>query len=164
VNRCTFTDEVWNCKIWWTYLSCPQITSWSPQGMRVLLQCTFPRAEVVLVTIQRENIRTSMKWTRLLQCLTCPMFAVMLWITTSVSLTNRKSSVHLHARYPPPPPPTHTHCTKDVYTPQGSTRCLWTAGFIWIFIFYCESFMYGSGDVTLWMLCAESTATRSRVG
>jgi hypothetical protein len=37
----------------------------------------------------------------------------------SLSLTNRKSSVHLHALYSP-------HCTKDVYTPQGSTRDLWT--------------------------------------
>jgi hypothetical protein len=39
----------------------PQITSWSPQGMRVLLQCKVPRAEVMFVTIQRENIRPSKK-------------------------------------------------------------------------------------------------------
>jgi hypothetical protein len=37
----------------------------------------------------------------------------------SLSLANRKSSVHLHALYPP-------HCTKDVYTPQGSPRDLRT--------------------------------------
>jgi hypothetical protein len=41
----------------------------------------------------------------------------------SLSLTNRKSSVHLHALYSPP------HCTKDVYTPQGPTRDLWT---VWV--------------------------------
>jgi hypothetical protein len=37
----------------------------------------------------------------LLQCLNCPMFAVRLWITKFLSLTNRKSSVHLHALYSP---------------------------------------------------------------
>jgi hypothetical protein len=99
---------------------CPQITSWSQQGMRLLRQCTVPWAEVMFVSIQRENIRhPNKKWTRLLQYLNSPMFAVMLWITVSLSLANRKSSVHLHALYPP-------HCTKDVYTPQGSTRDLRT--------------------------------------
>jgi hypothetical protein len=39
----------------------------------------------------------------------------------SLSLTNSKSSVHLHALYS-----TVLHCTKDVYTPQGSIRDLWT--------------------------------------
>jgi hypothetical protein len=39
----------------------PQITSWTPQGMRVLRQCKVPRAEVMFVTIQRENIRPSKK-------------------------------------------------------------------------------------------------------
>jgi hypothetical protein len=39
----------------------------------------------------------------------------------SLSLTSRKSSVHLHAVY-------SLYCTKDVYTPQGSTRDLWTVG------------------------------------
>jgi hypothetical protein len=62
---------------------CPQITSWSPQEMRVLRQCTVSRAEVMFVNIQLENIRPSKKLTRLLQCLNCPMFAVRLWITTS---------------------------------------------------------------------------------
>jgi hypothetical protein len=63
----------------------PQITSWSPQGMRVLRQCKQSRAEVMFVTIHRENIRPQRKkWTRLLQCNpNCPMFAVRLWITTS---------------------------------------------------------------------------------
>jgi hypothetical protein len=32
-----------------------------PQGMRVLQQCKVPRAEVMFVTIQRENIRPSKK-------------------------------------------------------------------------------------------------------
>jgi hypothetical protein len=40
---------------------CPQITSWSPQGMRVLRQCNVPRAEVMFITIQRENIHPSKK-------------------------------------------------------------------------------------------------------
>jgi hypothetical protein len=40
---------------------CPQITSLSPQGMRVFRQYTVPRAEVMFVTIQRENIRPSKK-------------------------------------------------------------------------------------------------------
>jgi hypothetical protein len=39
----------------------PQITSWSPQEMRVLLQCKVPRAEVTFVTIKLENIRFSQK-------------------------------------------------------------------------------------------------------
>jgi hypothetical protein len=38
-----------------------QMTSWSPQGMRVLRQCKFSRAEVMFVTIQRENILLSKK-------------------------------------------------------------------------------------------------------
>jgi hypothetical protein len=38
----------------------------------------------------------------------------------SLSLTNRKSSVHLCALKSPP------HCTKEVYSQQGSTRDLWT--------------------------------------
>jgi hypothetical protein len=64
---------------------CPQITSWSPQGMRVLRQCTVPRAEVMFVTIQHENSAPQRKkWTRLLQCLNCPMFAIRPWITTSL--------------------------------------------------------------------------------
>jgi hypothetical protein len=42
-----------------TYSS--QITSWSPQEMRVLRQCKVPQAEVTFVTVQRENIRHSKK-------------------------------------------------------------------------------------------------------
>jgi hypothetical protein len=38
----------------------------------------------------------------------------------TLALTNRKSCVHLHALYSPP------HCTKDVYTPQGSSPGLST--------------------------------------
>jgi hypothetical protein len=38
-----------------------QITSWSPQGMRVLRKCKDPRAEVMFVTVQGENIRSSHK-------------------------------------------------------------------------------------------------------
>jgi hypothetical protein len=39
-----------------------------------------------------------------------------------LSLTNRKSSVHLRALYSPPLP----RYSKDVHTPQVSTRDLWT--------------------------------------
>jgi hypothetical protein len=39
----------------------PQNTSWSPQEMRVLRQCKLPRAEVMFVIVQRENIRPSKK-------------------------------------------------------------------------------------------------------
>jgi hypothetical protein len=35
-----------------------------PQGMGVLRQCKVPRAEVMFVTIQRENILPPKKWTR----------------------------------------------------------------------------------------------------
>jgi hypothetical protein len=44
----------------WT-VYCLQITSWAPQGMLVLRQCKVPRAEVMFITIQRENIRLSKK-------------------------------------------------------------------------------------------------------
>jgi hypothetical protein len=63
----------------------PQITCWSSQGMRVLRQCTVPRAEAMFVTIQRKTFAPQrMKWTRLLQCLNCPMYGVRLWVTTSL--------------------------------------------------------------------------------
>jgi hypothetical protein len=35
--------------------------SWSPQGMGVLLQCKVPRAEVMFITMQHENIRPAKK-------------------------------------------------------------------------------------------------------
>jgi hypothetical protein len=58
----------------------PQITSLSPQGMRVLRQCKVPRSKVMFVTIQRENIRPSKK--EINKAVTmlpnCPMFAVRL--------------------------------------------------------------------------------------
>jgi hypothetical protein len=73
----------------------PQITSWYPQRMLVLWQYTGPRH---YPTWKHFALQWK-KWTRLLQCLNCPMFAVRLWITTSLSLTTRKSSVHLHALY-----------------------------------------------------------------
>jgi hypothetical protein len=39
----------------------PQITSRSPQEMRAFQQCKIPRAEVMFVTTQCENIRPSKK-------------------------------------------------------------------------------------------------------
>jgi hypothetical protein len=55
------------------------ITSLSPQGMRVLRQCTVTRAEIMFVITQRENIRPSKKEiNKAVQRLNCPMFAVRL--------------------------------------------------------------------------------------
>jgi hypothetical protein len=80
----------------------PQITSWSLQRMRVLRQCTVPRA-VMFVTTQRENIHPSKKemnklFTMLKLSDVCSQ-AMNHYV--SLSLTNRKSSVHLHALYSP---------------------------------------------------------------
>jgi hypothetical protein len=50
----------------------------------------------------------------------------------SFSLTNRKSSVHLHALYPP-------SGTKDVYTQQRSARDLWTVGVKTVVYLVCYS-------------------------
>jgi hypothetical protein len=63
----------------------PQITSWSPQGMRVLRHCKVPWAEIMFVTIQRENIRPLNKeMNKAVTSVTnCPMFAVRLCITMS---------------------------------------------------------------------------------
>jgi hypothetical protein len=80
-------------------LTSPYITSWSPQGMRVLRQCKAPRAEIKSVTIQRENFRPLKK--EMNKAWTCPMFAVSMNHYVSLSLTSRKSSVHLHTLYSP---------------------------------------------------------------
>jgi hypothetical protein len=48
------------------------------------------------------------------------MFAVRIWITMSLPQISRKSSVHLQCCLLPP------RCTEDVYSPQRSTRDLWT--------------------------------------
>jgi hypothetical protein len=96
-----------------------QITSWSPQGMRVLRQCTVQRAEVMFVTIQRENIRPSKKEVnKAVTMLKLTMFAVRLWIIASPYRwpTGRFPSTCMLCTPP--------YCTKDVYTPQGSTRDL----------------------------------------
>jgi hypothetical protein len=107
----------------WDMASCSlvystQITSWSPQGVRVLRQCKVSRAEVIFVTIQRERIRPWKK--EMNKAWTCPMFAVRLWITTSPYRwpTGSLPSTCMLCSLP--------HRTKDVYTPQGSTRDLWT--------------------------------------
>jgi hypothetical protein len=39
----------------------PQIARWYPQAKRVLRECKVPQAEVIFVTIQRENILPSKK-------------------------------------------------------------------------------------------------------
>jgi hypothetical protein len=73
--------------VYYTRVYCPQYTSWSPQGMRVLRQYTGPRAEVLFVTIQRENMRPSKKEINkaiVTMLPNFPMFAVGLWITTSL--------------------------------------------------------------------------------
>jgi hypothetical protein len=69
--------------------------------MRVLRQCTVPRAEVMFVTIQRKNIRPSNKEiNKAVTVLKLPdvnSLAVNHYV--SLSLTSRKCSVHLHALY-----------------------------------------------------------------
>jgi hypothetical protein len=103
----------------WEYYS-PQITSWSPQEMRVLRQCKVPRVEVMFVTVQRENIRPSKKeMNKVVTMLpNWLMFSVTLWITTSL-IADQKGVFRPPVCFVLPP-----HCTKDVYTPQGSTRDL----------------------------------------
>jgi hypothetical protein len=71
--------------------------------MRVLRQCTVPQAEVTFVNTQRENIHSSKK--EINKIVTMPKlpdvysYAVNQHVT--LSLTNRKSSVHLHSLYSP---------------------------------------------------------------
>jgi hypothetical protein len=81
----------------------PQITSWSQQRMRVLWQCTVPRAQVMFVTVQRGNIRPSKremnKAVTVLKLSDVCSLAVNHHV--SLSLTNRKCSVQLHALYSP---------------------------------------------------------------
>jgi hypothetical protein len=85
-----------------------------PQGMRVLRQCTVLRQEAMVVTIQRKNIRPSKKeMNKSVTSLKCPMFAVRLCIFTA---DHYEVFRQLACSVLPP------HCTKDVYTPQGSTR------------------------------------------
>jgi hypothetical protein len=96
-----------------------------PQAARVLRWCKFPRSEVMFITVQRENIRPSKKETNKavtmlskIQIARC--FAVRLWITTSPYRWLIGSLPSTYMLWTPP------HCTKGVYTPQGSTRDLWT--------------------------------------
>jgi hypothetical protein len=99
----------------------PHITSWCPQGMRVLRQCTVPRVEVMFVTIQSENIRLSKKEMNetynapTARCLQLGYDLLRLFIA------NQKEVFRPPACSVLPP-----HRTKDVYTPRGSTRDLWT--------------------------------------
>jgi hypothetical protein len=72
-----------NCLKDWLSQYCPQITSWSPQGME---SCGNARFRLRKYCPLLSNVKTFApernKWTRLLQCLNSPMFAVRLWITT----------------------------------------------------------------------------------
>jgi hypothetical protein len=71
--------------------------------MLVLRLCTVPRAEVMFVTIQCENVRPSnQEMKKAVTVLKLPdvcSSAVNRYI--SLSLTSMKSSVHLHALYSP---------------------------------------------------------------
>jgi hypothetical protein len=101
-----------------THQYCPQIKSWSPQGMRALRQYKVPRTEVMFVTIHREKFALQRKkWTSLLRCLNCIIFAVRPWITTSLYRRPIGSLPSTWMLCNPLP-----HCTKDVYTPLESTR------------------------------------------
>jgi hypothetical protein len=92
--------------------------------MRVLWQFKVPRAEVMLLLSNVKTFARSKK--EMNKAVTIlpngPMFAVRLWITISTyrwpigSLPSPACSV------------LSPHSTKDVYTPQGSTRDLWTVG------------------------------------
>jgi hypothetical protein len=85
--------------------------------MRVLRHCKVPRAEVVFVIVQRENIHPSnkeMNKTVTMQSKLPDVCSLAVNHYVSLSLTKMKSSVHLHA----------LNCTNDFFTPQGST--LWT--------------------------------------
>jgi hypothetical protein len=57
------SNSQWSSQLFCVYcrwcIYSPQITTWSPQGMRALRQCKAPRAQVMFATIQRENIRPS---------------------------------------------------------------------------------------------------------
>jgi hypothetical protein len=89
--------------------------------MRVLRQCTVPRAEVMFVIIQCENIRPQRKkLTRMLQRINCSMFAVRLWNIRLYRWPIGSLPSTCMLCIPP------THCTKDIYALQGSTRDLWT--------------------------------------
>jgi hypothetical protein len=85
----------------------PHITSRSLQGMRVLRQCKVPRAEIMFVTIQRENSSPSKKEFNSDLRAYSPksklpdVCSLVMTHYVSLSLTNRKSSVHLHAMYSP---------------------------------------------------------------
>jgi hypothetical protein len=80
------------------------------------------------VTIQHENIRPSNKEINKAVTMFKLPYVCSLAMNHYVflSLTNRKSSVHLRALYTPPP----QLCTKDVYTPLGSTCDLWTVNIL----------------------------------
>jgi hypothetical protein len=44
---------------------CPPVATWSPQGMQVLRQCKVPQAEVMFITIQRENMNKAITMLKL---------------------------------------------------------------------------------------------------
>jgi hypothetical protein len=79
----------------------------------------------MFVTIQRENISPSKKeMNNAVTMLKLPdVYSLAMNHYVFLSLANRKSSVHLHALY-------SSHCTKDVYTPQGSTCDLRTVEWV----------------------------------
>jgi hypothetical protein len=93
--------------------------------MRVLWRCKVPQAEVMLVTVQRENIRPSKKEmtkavTMLIikpncRCLQLGYESLRLLITDQQEFLRPPACFVLLL-----------HCIKDVYTPQGLTRDLWT--------------------------------------
>jgi hypothetical protein len=102
---------------WRTLTKLAQLEILRCQSKRVLRQCKVQWAEVMFVTIQRENIRRSEK--EMNKVWTCPRFSVRLWMTSPYRwpVGNLPSTRMLCT------PP---HCTKDVCIPQGSTRDLWT--------------------------------------
>jgi hypothetical protein len=92
--RVALCTSVCICVCLYMCVYCPQITSWSQKEMRVFRQCKVPRAEYSLLSNVKTFAPQRKKWTSLLRCLKLPDVCCL-------SLTNRKSSVHLHALYSP---------------------------------------------------------------
>jgi hypothetical protein len=88
----------------------------------------------MFVHIQRENIRLSKKEVNKAVTMITRAHSpksklpVRLWITTSPYRRPVGSLPSTCMLCTPPPPP--THCTKVVYTTQGSTRDLWTVVYV----------------------------------
>jgi hypothetical protein len=85
--------------------------------MWVVWQCTVPRAEIMFVTIQSENIRPSNKETRLLLCFQTVRCLQLGYESLRLLIADQQEIFRPPACFELPP-----QSTKYVYTPQRSTR------------------------------------------